>query len=179
MGRASLLIDKDLLSKSVRDCESSKEYSNRSLLFKDVATTYGTHIGKSVSSTWILLKIQELGIELRTPKGRKGLQQGQPRINTERTTRAVKLATDPKAVTSLKLLKIEVLKEKQGKYLPLYYKVEKGSLKAAIQLKCLECCNFQANEVRNCPCKSCVLHCFRPFRNSQSDEIETETVDKF
>lgn len=177
MGRASLVINKDLLSKSVLDCESAKEYSNRSLLFKDVASTYGTYIGKSVSTTWILQRIQELGIELRTPKGRIGRVQGQAPASGERRTRAEKLATDPKAVKSLSLLKKDVLREKQGKYLPLFKKVEQGSLKAAIQLKCLDCTNYQANEIRHCPCNACVLWNFRPFKNQGEEEIEIETID--
>lgn len=31
----------------------------------------------------------------------------------------------------------------------------------AIRAKCLDCCCYQANEVKLCPCKDCPLWCYR------------------
>lgn len=41
----------------------------------------------------------------------------------------------------------------------------------AIRAKCLDCCCGSANEVKQCPCKSCSLHPFRfgknPYRKAR------------
>lgn len=37
------------------------------------------------------------------------------------------------------------------------------SPRAAIKAKCLDCCNFDREEVRNCAVEACPLHSFRPY----------------
>jgi hypothetical protein len=48
-------------------------------------------------------------------------------------------------------------------------KAEKGSFKAAVALKCLDCCCFQRAEVAACPVRECSLWHLRPYgrRNSE------------
>ena len=45
----------------------------------------------------------------------------------------------------------------------------------AVKIKCLQCCNYDRNEVRNCAVITCALHPVRPYngRNSEAaDEPE-------
>ena len=57
--------------------------------------------------------------------------------------------------------------------LPLIDRMEKGSLKAATTLKCLECSGFQRAEVRNCACPGCSLYPFRPGATELANLPET------
>lgn len=39
--------------------------------------------------------------------------------------------------------------------------MERLSRAKAIRAKCLDCCCYQVNEVKLCPCKDCPLWCYR------------------
>jgi hypothetical protein len=43
-------------------------------------------------------------------------------------------------------------------------RVEAGSLRAAIDLKCLDCSDYQIAEVRHCTVTACPLHGVRPYQ---------------
>ena len=43
-------------------------------------------------------------------------------------------------------------------------KAKKGSLRGAIDAKCLECSSFDTREVKECPCRNCPLWDFRPYK---------------
>jgi hypothetical protein len=43
-------------------------------------------------------------------------------------------------------------------------RVELGSLRAAIDLKCLDCSDYQITEVRHCTVTACPLHGVRPYQ---------------
>lgn len=46
-----------------------------------------------------------------------------------------------------------------------------NSLRAAVNAKCLDCCNYQRIEVRECPVVDCPLWSHRPYQNGlQSDK---------
>lgn len=164
MGRASITIDKQVLQDIITSCESNKEYKNQTELFIDVAMVYATRINKeSISPAWIYQRVQDLALNLKTPKGRIGRVKGQGPAGT-RTPRSEKFAADPKALASLGTLKREILREQGGKYLPVFKRLENGSLKAAIALKCLDCSSYQQNEIRHCACTSCPLFLVRPYQ---------------
>jgi hypothetical protein len=164
MGRASITIDKDVLQETIISCESKKEYKNQGELFNDVAIAYAIRVNKDkISPTWVYQRVQELSLNLKTPKGRIGRVAGQGPTGT-RTPRSEKFAADPKALASLGTLKGEILREQGGKYLPVFKRLENGSLKAAIALKCLDCSSYQQNEIRHCACTSCPLFLVRPYQ---------------
>ncbi len=45
-----------------------------------------------------------------------------------------------------------------------------ASPRQAIRAKCLDCCGFDRNEVRNCPAVRCPLHGYRPFQKSSDTD---------
>lgn len=63
-------------------------------------------------------------------------------------------------------------------------KAERTPLKA-IRAKCLECSNFQYDEVRLCPCTDCALYEYRmghrPYKVVEGDdsEIDDSEFDEF
>lgn len=48
--------------------------------------------------------------------------------------------------------------------------LEGGSRATAVKAKCLCCCNFVRDEIRNCGVVICPLHAYRPFRGGVPEE---------
>ncbi len=70
-----------------------------------------------------------------------------------------------------------LLTEKQilwKNYIPSFYrgnyeKAMRGQSKAAaVKAKCLDCCNWQRVEIQYCPCDTCPLWPYRPYKASPS-----------
>lgn len=56
-----------------------------------------------------------------------------------------------------------------GAYRRKYDKAMRGrSIRAAIDIKCLDCMSWQATEVKDCPVVTCTLHPYRPYRRRQN-----------
>lgn len=49
------------------------------------------------------------------------------------------------------------------------YQIYKGknSMKLAIKMKCLDCAQFQRDEIRHCAVQTCPLHNFRPYQQKE------------
>jgi hypothetical protein len=177
MGRKAIHVDKSQLEATIAECEAKSEYRNQSHLFKDVANILTTRLGlaKVPSAAFVYTQVQKFSLPLKTPKGRKGIQPGE-RLGGqgERKSRQERLSEHPKGKQALGELKTDILREKNGKFLPIFKRFEKGSLKAALQLKCLDCANYQPNEIRHCPCTGCPLFLVRPYQSATEAEVETE-----
>lgn len=53
-----------------------------------------------------------------------------------------------------------------GSYRKLWDKaIAKKSMRAAIDSKCLDCCNWQQAEVKRCEVITCPLHAYRPYQD--------------
>jgi hypothetical protein len=57
---------------------------------------------------------------------------------------------------------------------PKVAKGEAGSLRALVDLKCLDCCCGQRAEVRDCVVVACPLFPIRPYQSKDSDETEDQ-----
>lgn len=53
---------------------------------------------------------------------------------------------------------------------------EGKSRTAAVKAKCLECCCFQREEVRNCTVRSCPLWMYRPFSGKSTSKPPSKTA---
>ena len=51
-------------------------------------------------------------------------------------------------------------------------KIEAGSLRAAINLKCWDCTCFQLAEIRYCTVTACALHSVRPYQPAGRGEAD-------
>ena len=55
-----------------------------------------------------------------------------------------------------------------GKYRKQWDKaIKKKSMRAAVNSKCLDCCNWQAKEVKLCTVPTCPLFEYRPYKDTQ------------
>ena len=75
-----------------------------------------------------------------------------------------------------------MITDRQVEYLKIVPESVKGIIKDsfdktrgkanALKAKCLECSNYQRDEIRNCTVETCPLWVWRPFQtNSNSDEV--------
>lgn len=152
MGRAAIIIDKDRLKEEIDKAEAAQTFANQSRLLEhicqtDFAKSIVDSTGKSrvIQPANLYQKIKEYGIELKTAKGKKGGPVGNSGGRKPRSRGDNKLS---------------LLQSTPEKYKGLAGKVSNGSMKAAIKLKCLECCCHQPKEVILCNIKSCPLWSF-------------------
>lgn len=60
---------------------------------------------------------------------------------------------------------VEVLaKVVPEKYIKVLNRVKQGSMKAAVKLKCLDCCGFEKKEITLCNIQECSLWSHRPYQ---------------
>lgn len=56
-------------------------------------------------------------------------------------------------------------------YQSMYAKAMTGkSLRAAVNIKCLDCTCYQRTMVRDCPVENCSLHLYRPYQKTSSEQ---------
>lgn len=171
MARTKVVIDEALLRRVIKETEEAKHYTARSALFNDVSSAYNQRITgsmKPLNGQLVYLRVRELGIELKTPVGKRGRAAGF--VNTGvRVPRADKLAGSKDAKATFSAIRDELkLQYEDGssakRFLPLVDKMESGSLKAAIKMKCLSCANYDPQEVKACQIILCPLLPFRPYK---------------
>ncbi len=68
----------------------------------------------------------------------------------------------------------ELRRQAPERFSPLVAQAEKGSLRAALKLKCLECSSYQSSEVKQCPVIGCALFPQRPYQRSLEKEGDAQ-----
>lgn len=166
MAKARLEIDKAEFQKVVSDLESSQTFINPSALWKAVeATDWSKGLKpRPLTAAVAYVRAKELGIVIKTLPGKRGLPSG-PRGTGVRVPRSKKMEAFGE---SFKEMRADTPKV----YLPLIDKAEKGSLRACIKLKCLECSGWQSSEIRNCNIVGCSLYPIRPFQGKKEEKAE-------
>lgn len=171
MARTKITFDEKLLRDVIKEVEGANIYTAHSTLFEDVSSAYNkkSTVGQ-LNPQVIRLRVNELGIELKTPKGKRGRAAGCVINSGVKVPRADKIAGNKQAQATLVQLRKE-LKTKysndnkdNARFLPLVDKIEQGSMKAALKLMCLQCVDYDTKEVAMCNCTSCPLHIFRPYK---------------
>lgn len=169
MARTKLEINKVEFQKVVTDLEASQNFENPSALWKAVeASDWGKALQpRPMTAAVAYVRAKELGIIYKTQPGKRGIQSGPigggvPRV---RVPRSKKMKAFAETFAKLR-------KSTPKRYLPLVDKAEKGSAKACLKLKCLECSNWQSSEVKQCVIIDCPLYPIRPFQGKV--EIEEE-----
>lgn len=179
MGRAGIIVLPDELLGQLHLAESSNSFDNWSKLFDYVAasqwgqsrtTTIGTT--KALTSATIYQRVMDFGLadKLKTPKGKKGRQKG------EVVQRSIEQKTPNLSLGKLLRQKADkwyfngtwgddpkVATIKKKRYIRYIERLEGGSCKSAIALKCLDCCGGSFAEVRRCDITDCELYSLSPL----------------
>lgn len=178
MGRAAILVSREELKKQLDLAESSRVFKNWSELFDHVAKSeWGQsrinssgRLASLTPATIYSRVIQfELDKELKTTRGKRGKEKG------EGVPRRTLTADDSPLILSLKNQcsryyysgvwgdKLTVADIKRKRFNKYVERLKRGSLKAAIALKCIDCCNGSFSEVRNCELTDCALYELSPL----------------
>lgn len=174
MARTATVVDRTRLVQAIEKAEAGGVFSTRNELYDAAAKLYGD---EKVSPSVVYLRIKEWGLVCKTPIGKRGRKdlgaiKGAPR---NRVPRAQKFKAPAKraAIAALRHAVSGPIRYQDGstndtsKYLPVVNRVEAGSMKAAIKLKCLDCCAYDKEEIKHCACSSCPLFLFRPFQGKE------------
>lgn len=172
-GRKAIEIDRVAFQDTVKvlELENGGSFNNRSELWAAVANSEWAKNLKPrpLTPQVAMLKADALNISVNTPKAKRGRQAGQlVPTGGKRKQRKV----DENAIAELR-------KETGVVNLKVVDRVAKGSLKAAIKLKCIDCSGGSKKEVALCPCVACPLYTVRPYRDKKSQAIARaeETVE--
>lgn len=165
-GKPSIFVDRSLLEKTIQALEAAQSFSNRSQLFDAVVTDYNKAADVPINSPLVYLRVKSWDIPLKTPKGKPGRSGGNPTLGTAvRVPRATKFK-DASVQKSLSALKVVT----NPKYHNLVKRASKGSLKAAVILKCIDCACEDRKSIKECCVLSCPLWPFRPFQSKESND---------
>jgi len=154
MGRTKLVLDKAELQRVVSELENTQQFTTQGELWKALEQSEWARNQKPrpLTAQVAYARARELGIVCKTPVGKRGRANfGPSEERGKRVSRAVKMA---KFSPSFQKMRAEF----PTTYLPLIQKAEKGSLRAAMKLKCAECSGFNRGEVLKCECVSCSLY---------------------
>lgn len=159
-GKTAKNIDREILTSIVNDLEETEQFTNRSILFEEVATAYESLTGEKISAALVYLRINEWQIDLKTPKGQKGRAPGQKLSDEHKNA----LIAGRKKEKSYNANYDEMFKRTPERYHRLIELTKTGNRRAAIKLNCLNCTAFSVKEVRNCSSDACAFYGIRPFQ---------------
>lgn len=140
---------KEELQKAVNLAEASKTFSSRTELYKEIAGTFG------VNQNTLIARTKEMGIIINTLPAKIGHTKG---TKVSPKSRADKFSE----YTTLQ----EIRKDLPEQFVHFLDKAEKGSMKALVALKCINCSCFQRREITLCTQTDCSLYPIRPFQGS-------------
>ena len=169
-GRKKIRVDKGEFQRVVEQLESQRTFTNPSELWQAVADTDWAkqQQPRPLTAAVAYLRAREFGIVTKTQPGKRGLTRerlaGIPR---KRRPRAEKMAVYGTTFAQMR-------SEYPKVFLPIIDRAEKGSFRAAITLKCLECSGFVRAEARQCTVTNCSLYPHRPGAKDLEQIPETE-----
>jgi hypothetical protein len=170
-GRKRIEINLAEFQKTLTEIEAAQpdgKFPNRSALWSAFeATEWAKSRSRPLTGQVAMLFAKTNSINIQTPIGKRGRQVGSGPVapGVKRTRKGMADANF--------LALTKVVPEKYKKVLE---KARKGSLKAVIKLKCLDCCAYQQTEVALCELKECSLHFVRPYKASEQKKIKLQMV---
>ena len=172
-GRKTIVFDVTKMAEIISTLESASQFTSRDALYKSVVKEYQDRkLPEYDKLTPILVyqRVKKANLQVKTPMGKRGNANlgknrvaGQPHV------------ISPANEEHFKILRSYVFKEGYGKpgqlntpahtrYLKLVTRIRQGSIRAAVNLKCLDCSNYQREEIKNCQCLDCPLFSIRPYQ---------------
>jgi hypothetical protein len=195
MGRVGIKISHTELKAQIDAAEAGQVFKNESELFSFIVNTpWGKsqkdELGRvrELSPATIYQRVKQFNIPLKTVKGKRG----NPNIGVKLTPeqKEEKIGTRPGYILSTARLKNDLMnhyrsvegsdfKELPPNRLNLLKRHAKGNVRAAVKLKCLECCCWQAQEAAKCKIVGCPLYLINPFlKCSSQPELADSLVNE-
>jgi hypothetical protein len=167
MAKAATPVNREKLVAALQLAEANGPLASRDALWRRTAELYNGFAERPISFSVVGLRVKEWGLSIQTQAGRRGAPMTPEHKAAlaagrgERVPRAEKL----KAYRTYDLLSEEMSKDEEtARFLPVVEAARKGSIKAAIKLQCLDCSNWQPQEIRECVIESCPMFPHRPYQ---------------
>ncbi len=162
-GRTKLVIDGRDLQAVVDELESKNTFSTRAELWAAIeASEWAKSLEpRPLTAQVAMMRAKELNVTIKTAKGKKGREKGEAVPRGERKRKRIPL----EMVQPLKDIFPESVHQRIDS-------AAQGSLKAAVALKCLDCCGYQKKEVALCCTTMCTLWAFRPWQRAMTKTAE-------
>ena len=161
MGRAKLLIDKVELQKAIDELESNTTFNNRNELYTALAQTdwakgikNSCGVVNGVNPASINQRVNEFKLTLKTPVGKRGRVKG-AKVTGTKVSRSVKIQNNSSILASIKAIRES--SPKTSVVTNCVDGLEKGSMRSAIRLKCMECNAFTGGHTK-CEINDCALY---------------------
>ena len=188
MAKKSIAVDRQKLEAALNMAENNGPLSNLSELWVKASEIYNRTAEIPITHSVVALRVKEWNIIVQTQPGRKGRTMSDEQKAAMQAARGQRRPRSEKMkeFKTFDLLRKEMsLEADKRRFLPVLEAAEKGSLRAAIKLNCLECSNWRTTEVKLCPVEKCVLYPHRPYKlgTTEADEggdpveLEEETVE--
>lgn len=165
MGRSTIVFEQDKLASAINAVESRNTFPSRDAMFSAAIESYKTEFGgmngDRLTNILVYQRVKQWNIPLKTAAGKKGRVAG---VKVERKPRATIPSTNRGVVALLTQIKTNAPAEMRGRLNDLVSKMQGGSLKAAVKLNCLNCSNYQREEIKHCECLECPLWTIRPYK---------------
>lgn len=161
MPKTAVPVDKIALIHCIEDLEDRQTFPTQSALFKAVAAEYNETLQQSrpVTLSIVSSRVREWGIEVKTPKGKRGASLG----GSKRQSKASKFAASAKVQRAIRKLRVST----PLRFHHLVDKIESGSRTAAVRLHCISCSGDITQDVNTCAVEDCPLWAFRPYQKKQ------------
>ena len=179
MAKTATPVNKESLVAAINEAEKNGPLKNQSVLWKEAAKLYNEvfkdDIFKAISHSVVMLRARDWDVEIKTPAGRRGgpltdeHKAAMAAGRGSRTSRSEKFASNDSVQEAFAAMQQMLETNDASRFSSLVDKIKKGSMRAAVQLNCLQCCAFQTKEVRLCGCQECPLWAFRPYQGQEHD----------
>jgi hypothetical protein len=182
MGRRTIGVNKELLTKCVVDAEASQTFNTQNDLWKKVAELYNAATPpEPITFSVVCLRVTQWEIPY-TTKSAKGKRKGGTLSDEQKAAMKAGRASGSRVRFSSKEAErsIEIMRENTPeRFWPLIDRIAKGSRAAADKLFCIECMGHQTSEVKKCTSLGCPHYLLRPYQSGSEDEGEvTDTTEE-
>lgn len=179
MPRIAVKVSQRQLTEAIQKAESEQTFPNHSELWKAVAQVYN-QMDKGeypdISPSVVYQRVKAWKIAFKTEMGKRGRESSS---ETPKDTKPKKLSNKAKKIQA-QSAEVAILKSYIPKrFHPKLKKALNGSGRAAMVLKCLDCSDWQTQEVARCTVKVCPLWLQRPYQkiSVNGQEIEENEED--
>jgi len=167
-GRRKLVVDKAMLEQALQTVEADGPLVNQHEVWIKAADLYNSNptVPEPITHSVVMLRAKEFGLTIKTPPGRHRITSGQQQAGVQsQTSRSTKFQRGPKKAS---LDQVEADTPDECKH--FVRKARRGSMKALVALKCLDCSGWQKREVRECPVVGCPLWVIRPYQSKTNEQ---------
>lgn len=171
MGRKTVTVNRALLESCIERAENTNVFAKLSSLWEAVASLYNeTELNEQITPSVVYLRVTQWNITVKTrpARNRVKLTEEQKAAMQQGKRRAKK-----KPDSNKNELIRQMSHKDRSRFERLIDRAAAGNKPAAVKLMCLQCSNYNTNEIKHCHISGCALYQVRPYQE-RGDNDETD-----